>query len=144
MDRTATFYSQPSYVQRGAGLPVYSGSRRQRGGSVLGAVKNFIMPIVSSLKNRAIRRVKGETWRLAKGLAADAITGRNMVQSVKNRGLQSVKRLGKNTAIDTAASIVRAASGNRTAPIHPGTASRKRKAPLKKRTLAKKRRVQNF
>lgn len=68
MDRTATFYSQPSYVQRGAGLPVYSGSRRQRGGSVLGAVKNFIMPVVSGLKIVPSDALKGKLGDLPRAL----------------------------------------------------------------------------
>jgi len=140
MDRTAAFYSQPSYVQRGLGLPVYSGSRRQRGGSVLGALKGFVMPVINQVKKSA----KGEAWRLAKGLAADAIRGRNLTESVKTRGMESLKRLGKDVFINTTAGAIRKTTGNRTAPIHPGSASRKRKAPVKKRVPAKKRRVRNF
>lgn len=126
MDRTAAFYSQPSYVQRGLGLPVYSGSRRQRGGSVLGALKSFVMPVINQAKNSA----KGEAWRLAKGLAADAFRGRNLTESIKTRGIESLKRLGKDVINKTLAG--------------PGLTSRKRKAPVKKRPPAKKRRVRNF
>ena len=43
-DRTAAFYSGPSYTFRGAGFPVYSGSRRQRGGSILGALARNVLP----------------------------------------------------------------------------------------------------
>ena len=49
MDRTAAFYSRPSYV--GAGFPVFAGSRRQRGGSILGALKSMVGPVLSSLKS---------------------------------------------------------------------------------------------
>ena len=40
MDHTAAFYSRPSYVG-GAG-PIFSGARRQRGGSVFGALKSIV------------------------------------------------------------------------------------------------------
>ena len=132
MDRTAAFYSQPTYVQRGAGLPIYSGSRRQRGGSILGALKGFIMPLLGGIKNKAVQRAKSEAWGLAKDVALDAFTGKNIKQSLKTRGLQHVKRLGKGVATDALASV--------TTPV-----SRKRKAPVTKtKRPVKKRRVQNF
>lgn len=131
MDRTAAFYSQPTYVQRGSGLPVYSGSRRQRGGSVLGALKGFVMPALNTLKKNAVKRMKSEAWNLTKGVVGDAFRGKNIGQAFKNRGIESVKRLGKGVLIDTANSVI-------------GSASSKRKAPAIKRPPAKKRRRRNF
>ena len=137
MDRTAAFYSQPSYVQRGGGLPVYSGSRRQRGGSILGALKSLVMPFLGNLKQNAVRRAKQEAWNMAKGVAQDAMSGKNVINSIKTRGIRHVKQLGKKVGRDTLNSI--ATPTSRTPP------SRKRKS-LPKKAPAKKRRrvVKNF
>ena len=137
MDRTAAFYSQPSYVQRGGGLPVYSGSRRQRGGSILGALKSFIMPIFQTVKRSVVKQGKQAALNMAKNVALDAISGRNIGNSIKTRGINSIKQLGKNTLHATADAI-----GNTSASVTP----RKRKAPA---TLPSKRRkkrkgVKNF
>ena len=133
MHRTATFYAQPTYNQNGGGLPVYSGSRRQRGGSVLGAIKAFIMPFLSGVKNRVIQQAKAEGTKFAKGVAKDAVQGKNIIQSAKTRAIHGVKQLGKNVAHDTTRALT-------------GTTSRKRKPAGQKRkpTIAKKRRVNNF
>ena len=137
MDRTAAFYSQPSYVQRGGGLPVYSGSRRQRGGSILGALKSFIMPIFQTVKRTALKQGKQAAVKMAKDVAVDAITGRNIGNSIKTRGINSIKQLGKNT-LHAAADAIGGTSTSVT--------RRKRKAPA---TLPGKRRkkrkvVKNF
>ena len=127
MDQTAIFYSQPTYVQRGAGLPVYSGSRRQRGGSILGSLKSMVMPFFNNIKNAAINRAKQGAWNLAKGVAWDTIRGKNVVDSVKSRGIHEVKELGKGTLSDV--------TGIVTAPI-----KRKRQAIRKKLSRPLKRR----
>ena len=129
MDRTATFYSQPSYVQRGGGLPVYSGPRRQRGGSVLGTLKGFLMPFLGSIKNKAMKRAKTEAFGLVKDVAADAISGKNIVHSVKRHGVKRAKQLGKDVVTG----------------MITGAVSRKRSAPKKKsKPPPKKRRINNF
>ena len=134
MDRTAHFYSQPTYVQRGAGLPVYSGSRRQRGGSILGALKGFIMPFLGGVKNRALKRAKSEAFGLVKDVALDAMSGKNVGQSLKTRGLQRAKRLGKGVVKDTAGAII--------GPATRQPVSRKRAA--KNTHPQKNKRVRNF
>ena len=83
MDRTATFYSGPSYTFRGAGLPVYAGSRRQRGGSMLGALKNELLPFAAK-----------QALGLAGDVAMDAIRGRKIVDSLKTHGLRRLKNVG--------------------------------------------------
>ena len=95
MDRTANFYSQPTYVQQG-GLPIYSGSRRQRGGGVLGAIKSFFMPILGNVAKRGVQSALG----LAKDVAIDAFTGRKITDSLKNRGIKRAKQLGVDTFKD--------------------------------------------
>lgn len=86
MDRTASFYSRPSYVG-GAG-PIFSGARRQRGGSVFGALKSIVSPILSgvgqSLKKNAMNNAIG----LAGDVMGDVFRGRNISNSLMNRGKQ--------------------------------------------------------
>ena len=57
MDRTAAFYAGPSY--RGSGFPVFSGSRRQRGGSILGAIKSMVMPVLGTIGKSALKQAVG-------------------------------------------------------------------------------------
>ena len=98
MDRTAAFYSAPSYQYRGAGgFPVFSGSRRQRGGSILGSIAKVAMPILGNIGKAAL----GQAVGLAKDVAGDLAQGRNIGQSLKQHGL---KRL-KNTAMSSLSSI---------------------------------------
>ena len=73
MDRIASFYAQPAYISGGA-LPVYSGSRRHRGGSILGAFKSSSIPV---MQNRA-KRETTEVFGLPKDIANDAFLGRNI------------------------------------------------------------------
>lgn len=136
MDRTAAFYSQPTYVQRGGGLPIYSGSRRQRGGNVFGALKSFFMPLLGNVKRTAVRHVKRQALGLAKDLARDAFSGRNIGESLKQRGIQRVKQLGKDVLHDTVMT-----------PTTRKAATNKRKAAANtvKRPVRKRRRVgRNF
>lgn len=125
MDRTANFYSQPTYVQRG-GLPIYSGSRRQRGGNVLGALKNFFMPILGSAAKRGLKSAVG----LAKDVVTDAFAGKNIGQSFKNRGITRAKRLGMDTFND----VVQRVQGRPKAT----TPSRKRARKTKAKQKAKR------
>lgn len=73
MVRTALFYSQPTYA-RGGGLPVYSGSRRQRVGGVLGAIKSFFMPLLSSFGRKGARTA----MNVAKNVVGDVVSGKNI------------------------------------------------------------------
>lgn len=134
MDRTAAFYASPTYIQRGSGaIPIFSGSRRQRGGSILGAMKNFFMPLLQGVKNVAVRRAKSAALGLAKNVAQDVMSGRNLGSSLKTRGLQSVRRLGKDVLQD--------------AVSHVKTTSRKRlKTPKKRKHPPAKRarKAENF
>ena len=101
MDRTAAFYASPTYVQRGGGtIPIFSGSRRQRGGSILGAIKNFFMPLLPGLKNYAVKKAKTAAAGLIKNVASDVQAGRSFGQSLKSRGLQSAVQLGKDAVHD--------------------------------------------
>lgn len=108
MDRTAQFYSQPSYV--GGALSVYAGSRRQRGGSVLGSLKSFFMPLLSKLAKRGAK----SAMKVAQNVVGDVIAGKNIKSSISQHGLNAAKRLGSemlSTAIGTSIS-----SGKRKLP----------------------------
>ena len=128
MDRTASFYAQPSYT-RGAGLPIYSGSRRQRGGSVLGALKSFFMPLIGKVAKRGV----SSAVNVAKNVALDAITGKNLTQSLKRRGINEAKSLG----IDIAKDAFNAVTGRRQ-NASKGMKSRKRPSSNKARQKSKR------
>ena len=130
MDRTAKFYAYPSYV--GGGLPIYSGSRRQRGGSVLGAIKRFFMPILGKLAKRGAV----SALDFAKGVATDAFTGKNIKESLKTRGINQVKRLGSDTLHDVANQL---GSGRR----RKATASSRKRARSRKATASSRKRARS-
>ena len=87
MDHTAKFYSSPSYV--GSGV-VFSGARRQRGGSVLGALKSLVMPIARVVGPRILKSAGDIAKRQLIGLATDVlwdkVRGRDLKESLKTRG----------------------------------------------------------
>ena len=134
MDRTANFYSRPTYVARsGAGFPVYSGSRRQRDGSILGALKNFFLPLGKNLLKTGARQAIG----LAANVAGDVIRGRNVKTSFIEHGKQHAKNFGRQALAEGIKSVKN--------QIGQSTTSRKRKQrsksapkrPKKKRRTAK-------
>ena len=135
MDRTASFYSRPSYV----GGAVYSGARRQRGGSVLGALKSMVVPIISgigrSLKRNAINNAVG----LATDVATDVVSGKNIKSSLVNRG----KQRGIRTIRQTLSNIKQRRKGYQRLNKQRGSGKRKkavkRKKPSRKRGASRKR-----
>ena len=130
MDRTASFYAQPSYA-RGGGLPIFSGSRRQRGGNVLGALKSFFMPLFGKVAKRGV----GSAVNLAKNVALDAFSGKNIQQSLKSRGLKQAKQFGMDILNDTVNHIN---TPRTTAPRKAAAASRKRGRTIKARQRVKR------
>ena len=87
MDATQAFYSAPSYLYRGSGFNVFAGSRRQRGGSVLGSLAKMVMPVLGAVGKAALGQVAG----LANDLVDDAARGRSFRQSLKQRGLSRLQ-----------------------------------------------------
>ena len=122
MDRTAAFYAGPSY--HGAGFPVFSGSRRQRGGSILGAIKSMVMPVLGTIGKTALKQAVG----FAGDVVGDISKGRSIRSSLRSHGLKRLKNVGSE-ALQTIVS-------SRKRP-NPST----RRAPPAKR---KKRRTANF
>ena len=118
MDRTAAFYAGPSY--RGAGFPIFSGSRRQRGGSILGAIKSMVMPVLGTIGKSALKQAVG----FAGDVVGDVTKGRSIRSSLKSHGLKRLRNVGSE-AIQTVMS------------------SRKRRNPSKRRGPPTKRRRHN-
>ena len=137
MDRTAQFYSQPTYA-RGGGMPVFAGSRRQRGGGVLGSLKSFFMPILSRL---GIRGAKA-AMNVAQNVVGDLVSGKNITASLKQHGLQAAKRFG-NDVLSNAGVKRKTAPKRKSAPKRKAAPSRKRPAPSKAKQTAKRAKV-NF
>ena len=125
MDRTANFYSQPSY--HGGGFPIFTGARRQRGGGIFGALKTMLMPIAKSALKRGL---KGAV-NVGMNVANDMIEGKNFKQSITQHG----KRELKNVAQHTMRGVKKA--------VMPGTAPRKRPVISKAKQKSKRRRL-NF
>ena len=115
IDRTAAFYSGPFYAFRGAGFPVYSRSRRKRGESILGALKNMLMPLGRIAAKEAVG--------LAGDVVGDMFQGKKLTQSLKSRGLKRLKNVGLGGL-----------------QAFSSTVSRKRPPPKKKSFSAKRRR----
>jgi hypothetical protein len=161
MDPTADFYSRPSYDFRGGGgFPVFSGSRRQRGGGFLGTLKSFFRPIAKTLGKALLTSGIG----FATKVAADAASGKGIKRSFMQHGKEHAVDLGRTAAkqgVNVLTNMI--GKGSRRAPRkrlyrkalkkrkhHRRSISRKRRAPSRKRRApsksirkrkAKKRRV---
>lgn len=150
-----SFYERPSYAS-GAGA-IYAGARRQRGGSIFGALKSIVTPLISGIG----RSLKKNVMRNAVGFASDVVgdlaSGKNVKNSLMNRG----KERGLRTLQETIdgprtrrrrkapkrmrrkqhGSGKRRASGKRRSSKKKP--SRKRRASSKRSSSAKRRRL-NF
>lgn len=122
MDRTAAFYSQPSYHFRGGAFPVFSGSRRMRGGGILGALKQIIVPTLTNVGKNVGRAALKQAVGFANDVVNDTLQGRNLRQSVKRRGKQRALHVAR-TAKKQGLNVVRKAIGKQP----PRQASRKRR-----------------
>lgn len=98
MDLTASFYSRPSHDYHGAGFPAFSGSRRQRGGGILGSLKNFFYPTFKRIGKSIGRSLMNQGVGLAQDVANDALLGKNMKDSLINRGKSRAVSFGKSAA----------------------------------------------
>ena len=87
MNRTHEFYSRPSYV--GGGFPVYSGSRRQRGGTIFGATLRDILPDTATAK-RALKRV---ATRYTNDVAHDVKSGDSVKEAMSERAKELTSNL---------------------------------------------------
>ena len=102
---SAAFYSQPSYMHGGGLYTIYSGSRRQRGGSFFGSMRKYVAPIgrtaIQGFKTAArttARGVRAAGRLTAKGIKAAAKN--KVVQNVAQKALEQGVMLGTNVAVD--------------------------------------------
>ena len=123
MDRTATFYSRPSYVS-GAGS-IYAGARRQRGGSILGAIKSIVTPLISDIGRTLGRNAVKNAVGFASDVVGDLASGQNVKNSLIQRGKERGLRTLKQTFVTR---------GNKQTPKRLNTRRRKQRGSGKKRT----------
>ena len=98
------FYSNPTYLSGGA-FTIYSGSRRQRGGSVLGSIRKFVVPAghtlmrgIKSAGQTAVRGIKSAGQYAVKG--AKAAAKNETVREVAKKALEHGVTIGTNVAVD--------------------------------------------
>lgn len=92
VDDTALFYSRPS-IQGGA-FPVFSGSRRQTGGSIFGSLKRIFLPIAKKVGKTLLTKGIG----LASDIASDVTSGKDLKSSFLTRGKAAAIDFGKSAA----------------------------------------------
>ena len=144
MDRTAAFYAGPSYRYGGGTMPVFSGSRRQRGGSIFGALKRFFMPIITGFGKKIAKRGASEAIGLAGDVAKDAFLSKNVKESLKTNAKRRALDFGKFAADEGLQSLQSMiGSGKRRRRTRHKSRrlnSRKRKIGSKKKSKPRKKR----
>ena len=97
-----------SYVnQRGAGgMPVFYGSRYQRGMGLGSMFKSFFRWIAPIVKTHAVPVIKDaakfvgtEAVKTATNIASDAIEGKNFNESVKERAKETIENFGEKVNV---------------------------------------------
>ena len=144
MDRTAAFYSRPSHDFRGGSFNVFAGSRRQRGGSIFGTLKNMFMPVAKTLGPAALAAGVG----LAQDVMRDKASGKSfkdaMLQHGRKRGLDLAKTaamsLAKNSMMGKLAGML--GKGSRRAGRRRKTVRRLRRKGLSRPRRRPRRRRQ--
>lgn len=96
------FYTAPSTMA--GGFTVYGGYRRQRGAGVLGSFRKFMAPVgrqalsgmKSFAKNKTVRQIAKQAAtkgaEVLTGVAVDALQGRNIGESLKERSRDAALR----------------------------------------------------
>ncbi len=143
MDRTAVYYSTPSYTFGAGAMPVFSGSRRQRGGSIFGTIKGFLMPVLSSLGKKIAKRGAHEAVGFAKDFASEAFSSNKlsaepMKRIAKKRAL-SLGRYATDEGLDALQKMIGSGKRRRRGRSQRKP-SRKPKRLQSRRKLAKRRR----
>ena len=95
-------YHLPYVNQKGAGgMPVFYGSRYQRGMGLGSMFKSFFRWIAPIVKTHAVPVIKDaakfvgtEAVKTATNIASDAIEGKNFNESVKERAKETIENFG--------------------------------------------------
>lgn len=77
-------YSGPTYGS--SGFPIFSGSRRQVGGGVLGSIARLVTPVLKRVGVPLLKRVGKNLLDVGTNVAADALGGRNIRDSFQQHG----------------------------------------------------------
>ena len=133
MDPTARFYSQPSYV--GAGFPVFSGSRRQRGGGIFGSLAKMVLPVLKSVGSSVLRTAGRQAVGLARDVAESALSGQGLTGVRQTLQRQGLKRLG-----NVGRSALRSAMSGVSTVASDGFEQARPLSTVRKSTLGKRRR----
>ena len=133
MDRTAFFYSAPTYAHGAGGMPIFSGSRRQRGRSIFGALQRFFMPIIKGVGQKVAKQGAKQAVGLAKDVVADAFMFRNINDSVQRHGKRRALDLTRYAADEGLNSLERMIGSGK-----QSLGKRKRKQPSSRRRTASK------
>ena len=139
MDQTAVFYSAPSYRYGGGAMPVFSGSRRQRGGSIFGAFKRLFMPIITSLGKRLVKKGTQQAVGLAGDVARDAFMFKDVKQSLASNAKKRALNLGKY-AVDEGLASLQSMIGSGKRRRKSRRPKSHRRSNLRKRKISTKRR----
>ena len=87
---------------------MYSGSRRQRGGGILGALARIAMPMAKRLGTSVLRTAKKEGLRLGANVVSDLAQGRSIKDSLVDHG----KTAARNISQKTLANVANTVAGN--------------------------------
>ena len=140
MDRTAAYYSSPTYKFGAGYMPVFSGSRRQKGGSIFGAMKNLFMPVLNALGKKIVKRGAHEAIGLAKDVALNKINpfagDLNMADEVRKRAVD-VGRFAAAEGLDSLEKMI--GSGRRHRRRYRSRHISQGSRNLRKRKLSKRR-----
>ena len=139
MHPTTRFYSEPSYVG-GLNLNVYSGSRRQTGGSIFGSIKRAVVPHLKSTGKAMGKQAIG----LLTDVAQDVMHGENLGEAIKQRakerageaarmGIQKLTEIGTNALTSNIRKRPSRQVGNRPSSALKRAASRSVVRPPAKR-----------
>ena len=135
MDQTALFYSRPSHEFRGgAAFNVFAGSRRQRGGGIFGALKNFFLPMAKNLGKSLLSTGVG----LASDLARDTMEGKNFKKSLIERGKSRALNFGKSAAREGLSALSSMVGRGRRRRRRKGTKRLSRRKSLKRRRRSRR------
>ena len=135
MDLTAKFYSQPSYV--GAGFPVFSGSRRQRGGGIFGSLAKMVLPVLKNVGSSVLRTAGRQAVGLARDVAESALSGEGLTgvrQTLQRQGLKRLGNVGRSALRSDMSGVSAAAAPD-------GFQQGRQVSAAKKSSLGKRRRV---
>ena len=139
MNRTQQFYAHPSYV--GGNFPVYSGSRRQRGGSVFGSALRNILPDKSTVGKAVGQQLLGYVSDVARDVMQGQSIGDAMKERAKERAASALSKGVKQISHMAGQAIARKLK--RPAPTPVSRPAKRRRvappAPPRRRRVMKRR-----